>query len=634
MSAGKMLASVAAVALMPVLWSQATADGPGAPLQGDGVAPTLEELGGRRLCVGCPGQASTNGAFVYVAHDVGLVRIETSKDHAGVTWDRVHRVVVEPAWPGKRAVSPPVISPDGSLVAFGERGGVVHIVSAATGEPRHLLSDTSWTQPLAWFADGTGVLVATRQGALLGVSLATQERVVVASPGDVHGSVRWPAASPDGRFVAYMAAPADHPDDEGDLYVAATDGSWRAPLVQLPSEQRAPRWTPDGRSVLFTNDRGEAESFTGDLWIVDVRDGRADGVPRRLVRAPHLNTSVVAKAMTPGGMLIAQHVGKTDDLWSIRIDPTTHELIGAPWRTVGDSLTRRGGNVSPDGSQMAFVTRGVLPGVPSWAPGIRDLATRTDRFLDVPTEWIGDWYMPPTWSPDGRYLMFTMRYRQGVYLFDVVNGEHGWLVEGAEGERIGAFGWLPEGHTVVYGVSRRADDGEMLSVRRHDVATGSATEVWRGVVGSFLTFSNHLSPDGRYVTLPRTAPDDGRALWILDLEIGEMRELTRSANVYFDLGVPYLSFNEWTRDSREIVTTSMNNEWLVNERPRESVFWAIPLSTGVPRRLGSVSIPYGDEWFGARYFSLHPGADTLTFTDGGAIDEIWLVDHFDEVVAR
>jgi serine/threonine-protein kinase len=62
-----------------------------------------------------------------------------------------------------------------------------------------------------------------------------------------------PSLSPDGAFVAYVAGPLGHTR----LYVRQTDGG--TPIAITPEHggfARVPRWSPDGRRLLFLSERG------------------------------------------------------------------------------------------------------------------------------------------------------------------------------------------------------------------------------------------------------------------------------------------------------------------------------------------------------------------------------------------
>ena len=105
-----------------------------------------------------------------------------------------------------------------------------------------------------------------------------------------HGSVRtlktWPRRaypktavfSPDGRYIAY-----DFEHEGGltrhDIFLMAVDGSGEVSLIEHPADDQLSGWTPDGRRVVFTSDRGSKR----DLWMIEVTDGVPRGEPRKLM---------------------------------------------------------------------------------------------------------------------------------------------------------------------------------------------------------------------------------------------------------------------------------------------------------------------------------------------------------------
>jgi Tol biopolymer transport system component len=71
--------------------------------------------------------------------------------------------------------------------------------------------------------------------------------------------------SPDGLQLVVATAQRQ----QEDLYLMATDGTGMRQLTNDSARDRAPRWSPDGRHVLFYSDRG---GTFFELWTID-RDG-------------------------------------------------------------------------------------------------------------------------------------------------------------------------------------------------------------------------------------------------------------------------------------------------------------------------------------------------------------------------
>jgi Tol biopolymer transport system component len=192
-------------------------------------------------------------------------------------------------------------SPDSRRLAFlsdrGKPGQLeLYVQAIGEGEPRRLSSlDGALTRP-QWSPDGSrlsflfvahvhGILGAGSAGAVpdgeVGEDAYVQQLMVVdAGSGSVQSVT--PAGqyvyesdwSPDGREIAYTAAPAPGDDTwyHARLYVTSV-GDRHVREIYRPKWQMAvPRWSPDGRSIAFIeglmSDKG---STGGDIWIVPAK---------------------------------------------------------------------------------------------------------------------------------------------------------------------------------------------------------------------------------------------------------------------------------------------------------------------------------------------------------------------------
>jgi Tol biopolymer transport system component len=98
--------------------------------------------------------------------------------------------------------------------------------------------------------------------------------------------------SPDGASIAYVA----NPDGHFDIYLANADGSDPRRLTSTPETELTPRYTRDGRAVIYS--APPAGGGRAQVWIVSL-DGSA---PRRLTSGDATN---VDPAPSPDGRSIA-----------------------------------------------------------------------------------------------------------------------------------------------------------------------------------------------------------------------------------------------------------------------------------------------------------------------------------------
>jgi Tol biopolymer transport system component len=130
----------------------------------------------------------------------------------------------------------------------------------------------------------------------------TNKRIALANPEtasldyltDETMSAFSPAFSPDGRQIAYAAAPDIGHVWGGDeakigaaqrrIWVMNVDGSNPRPLTGDPAyRDERPQWSADGSHVLFAR---MSESGHTSLWLIDVTDGTLARVVDRLAPAP------------------------------------------------------------------------------------------------------------------------------------------------------------------------------------------------------------------------------------------------------------------------------------------------------------------------------------------------------------
>ena len=153
----------------------------------------------------------------------------------------------------------PVLSPDGSQVAFGYPPPLresISVVPFAGGAIRQTCPDCG--EPRAWLPDGSGLLYQKiSQGeSLIGVlEWSGQTRVLVRS---TESALFSPSVSRDGKWIALIVRtpPNDHritvvPLRNG---TAAANSDW-IPVTESGPWVNKPRWSPNGNLLYYISDR-------------------------------------------------------------------------------------------------------------------------------------------------------------------------------------------------------------------------------------------------------------------------------------------------------------------------------------------------------------------------------------------
>jgi TolB protein len=212
---------------------------------------------------------------------------------------------------------------------------------------------------------------------VLDLASATVRRV--GSAGDwLDEEPRW---SPDGRRIAFSSTRGQK--GNLDIFVMDADGSNVVRLTDHRSAEQGPVWAADAKSLFFTGERdGRAEIYR--VWLPDKRVERVtSGIDRAIM-----------PAASPDGRYLA-YAGQTIMHFQIH-------LLDLATGT-SQQITSGGGacrpQFSPDSKELAFVR---IAQEPSRLESIRETGTRIlleDKRL---------WSYYPDYSPDGRYLVFSV----------------------------------------------------------------------------------------------------------------------------------------------------------------------------------------------------------------------------------
>jgi Tol biopolymer transport system component/DNA-binding winged helix-turn-helix (wHTH) protein len=186
--------------------------------------------------------------------------------------------------------------------------------------------------------------------------------------------------SPDGQWMAYVSYP------EGSLWRSKTDGTQKMQLTLPPTGVMSPRWSPDGKMIVFTDVSHVGKSQVGETNSSRIYAVSADGGSPSLLLAGDLSDPT----WSPDGNRIAYASGPQGDLSQVRIfNLQTRESTKVP---ASDGLWSP--RWSPDGRYLV-----ALVGDDTSKMALFTFATNTWQTLASGTAFAWD-----SWSHDSRFV--------------------------------------------------------------------------------------------------------------------------------------------------------------------------------------------------------------------------------------
>jgi serine/threonine protein kinase len=334
----------------------------------------------------------------------------------------------------------PAWSPEGRYLYFSsDRSGGFSLWRVAidetsgrtAGEPVAVPIPRSGIAHLSFSADGT--LIAMSSSAFQGnieALVFDQHRGSVGARRRVTSSTDSPGApsvSPDGQWIAFDKTLAN---GQQDLWVVKSDGTGLRQLTNDAPRDRLPRWSADGKRLMFYSDR----SGRYQIWTI-AGDGGG------LMQVTDQPGSVTQPAWSRDGTRAVASGNLSTRL--LMFDPR----VPAGQQTVEELPSLPSGftpiSWSPDGTRIAgHVSRGGARIV------IYTLASRT---YDEATRLGGS----PEWLPDGRRLLFTSG--RELLLLDTTTKISKPLFSSPR-ERIGAPGLSPDAREIYLGIGKAQSD--------------------------------------------------------------------------------------------------------------------------------------------------------------------------------
>jgi Tol biopolymer transport system component len=358
---------------------------------------------------------------------------------------------------------------------------------------------------------------------------------------ELPGLEEFPAISPDGRAVAFIASV----DGKRQVFVRLLAGGAPLAITKDPSDHEQPRWSPDGNAVLYYAP-AEGDGEQGAIWSIPALGGS----PRRLL------ASISGADVSSSGRLACFR------LENGAIQLVTADLDGADVRVVlpASAGYHRYPRWSPDGRWIAF-QRG---------DGVRD-----DIFLVAAG---GGEPRPLTrertvmsglsWLPSSDRIVYassrgtTVPYLPALRLWEVaLDGSDPRPITAAD-----ASYQQPDVHgtgLTAAGRLRMRSDIWRLPFDRSPAENVRLAEQITIQTGQVLT----PTPSPRGDAIAFLADHGGRAnLWVMATHTGELRQLTFESEPTAAVGVPV-----WSPDGHSIAFVSSKGRtgyefgvWLVN----------------------------------------------------------------------
>ncbi len=273
--------------------------------------------------------------------------------------------------------------------------------------------------------------------------------------------------SPDGQTIVF--------DLLGDIYALPVAGGTARAITSGPAFDSHPRFSPDGKTIAFTSDRGGIEN----VWLMD-----ADGTNPRAVTTEK-DAYVRSAAWTPDGNYL---VARKEDAKRAGIPPVElwmyhREGGGGIKLTNSDDVNNAGGAaVSKDGRSIYYAARqrkfNYIPNLQDGLWQIRRYDRQRAESFPVTGGFGGA--VRPAISPDGKTLVYISRRDDDTVMVarDVASGSERILAPGVTRDEEEGFAQMdlwpnyaftPDGGSLVF-----SNGGRLV---RMDVVSGGVREI-------------------------------------------------------------------------------------------------------------------------------------------------------------
>jgi len=414
--------------------------------------------------------------------------------------------------------------------------------------------------------------------------------------------------SPDGKLIAF--------DLLGDIYTMPVAGGTPTRIAQGLSYEHQPRFSPDGKRIAFTSDRGGGDN----IWIMNV-----DGTDKRQLTKEDFRLLNQPSWSPDGRFIVAKKhftTGRslgTGEVWLYHVSGGGGvQLV----KRASEQLQKELGEpiYAPDGKAI-YYTRNVTPGpIFEYAQNSHTDLFEIERY-DIETgevttavSGVGG-SVRPTPSPDGKKIGFVRRDhgRTSLWVKDFATGserkiygdldrdvQETWAVTGVYPN----MAWTPDSGAMLFwagGKIRRVDvDGSHAREIPFHIddtrividAVHPQVEVASDRFATKMPRWASVSPDGRQVVFETLGK-----LWIKPLAGGAPRRLVKGDEAEMEL------WPTWSHDGRTIAFVGWTDAGLGQIR-------SVPAGGGAARNVTTIAGHYARPRFS-------PDGKTIAFERGG-----------------
>ncbi len=343
-----------------------------------------------------------------------------------------------------------------------------------------------------------------------------------------------PHWSPHGHRIAYLGREAT----QRDIWTVVASGGGSLRVTDDPATDWNPVWSPDGRYLYFSSDRGGSMK----LWrvAIDEKSGRVRGAPEP-VTTPSPFSAFLSISQDARRLAYVQLLS-TANVRAVRFDPSQEAVLGQSEPVTQGAREALGPEPSPDGQWLAFRSGGKQEDIFLARPNGTGLRQLTD---DVHRDRM------PRWSPDAREIAFFSNRSGRSEIWSI-------RPDGSGLRQLTASGclypvWSPDGRRLVC----TPETGPPVLVGRSN-QTPEPLPKWADPNVSFRPWS--WSADGRKLAgdlSPRDGSPSGLAVY-------DVHSRT------FDPLTDYGSHPSWLNDSRRLLFRHQGNLHLVNSRSKKA----------------------------------------------------------------